>query len=59
MRRATGREIKVYRADILTHVFVLARQKGGAPGVDGVTFEDIDAAGLEPWLRSAGVSALR
>jgi RNA-directed DNA polymerase len=41
---------KVYRADILAHAYALARQNGGAPGVDGVTFEDIDAAGLEPWL---------
>ncbi|MFQ5974646.1 MAG: group II intron reverse transcriptase/maturase, partial [Alphaproteobacteria bacterium] len=31
---------------------------GGAPGVDGVTFEDIEAAGLEPWLAAVG-EALR
>ena len=41
---------KVYRADILAHAYALAKQNGGAPGVDGVTFEDIEAAGLEPWL---------
>ena len=41
---------KVYRADILAHAYALAKQKGGAPGVDGVTFEDIEAAGLERWL---------
>ena len=41
---------KVYRADILAHAYALSRQHGGAPGVDGVTFEDIEAAGLEPWL---------
>jgi RNA-directed DNA polymerase len=32
---------KVYRADILAHAYALSKQHGGAPGVDGVTFEDI------------------
>jgi RNA-directed DNA polymerase len=41
---------KVYRADILAHAYALSKQKGGAPGVDGVTFADIEAAGVEPWL---------
>ena len=36
---------KVYRADILAHAYALSRQRGGAPGVDGVTFEDIEGAG--------------
>jgi len=44
----------VYRADILAHAYALAKQKGGAPGVDGVTFEDIEAAGLERWLAAVG-----
>ncbi len=49
---------KVYRADILVHAYALAKQNGGAPGVDGVTFEDIEAAGVEPWLAAVG-EALR
>ena len=49
---------KVYRADILAHAYALAKQHGGAPGVDGVTFEDIEAAGLERWL-AAVQEALR
>ncbi len=49
---------KVYRADILAHAYALAKQNGGAPGVDGVTFEDIEAAGVEPWL-AAVQEALR
>src|SRR3989442_14952601 len=49
---------KVYRADILAHAYALAKQNGGAPGVYGVTFEDIEAAGLEPWL-AAVQEALR
>ena len=49
---------KVDRADILAHAYALSRQHGGAPGVDGVTFEDIEAAGLERWL-AAVQEALR
>jgi len=41
---------KVYRADILAHAYALSKQHRGAPGVDGVTFENIDAAGVERWL---------
>jgi RNA-directed DNA polymerase len=43
---------KVYREDIVAHAYRLARSNGGAPGVDGVRFEDIDASGLEEWLAS-------
>ena len=41
---------KVYRADILRHAYDLARANKGAPGVDGVGFAAIEAAGLETWL---------
>jgi RNA-directed DNA polymerase len=41
---------KVYREDILAHAYALARQNGGAPGVDGVSFEAIEAQGVEAWL---------
>jgi RNA-directed DNA polymerase len=41
---------KVYRADILAHAYALAEANKGAPGVDGVTFETIEAAGVEGWL---------
>jgi RNA-directed DNA polymerase len=49
---------KVHRADILAHAYALSRQKGGAPGVDGVPFAAIEAAGVEPWL-AAVQEALR
>jgi RNA-directed DNA polymerase len=49
---------KVYRPDILAHAYALSKQKGGAAGVDGVTFADIEAAGVEPWL-AAVQEALR
>jgi RNA-directed DNA polymerase len=41
---------KIYRADMLAHAYALARANGGAPGVDGMTFAAIEAAGLEEWL---------
>jgi len=49
---------KVYRMDILAHAYALSKQHGGAPGVDGVTFADIEAAGVERWL-AAVQEALR
>jgi RNA-directed DNA polymerase len=43
---------KVYRDDILRHAYHVSRAARGArtPGVDGVTFADIEAAGREEWL---------
>src|SRR5689334_6780059 len=41
---------KIYREDILSHAYKLARANKGAPGVDGQSFEDIESTGLERWL---------
>jgi RNA-directed DNA polymerase len=41
---------KIHRADILLHAYRLARANAGAPGVDGMTFDKIEAQGLEMWL---------
>src|SRR5919206_366073 len=41
---------KICRADILRHAYGLARANAGAPGVDGVSFEQIEERGLEAWL---------
>ena len=41
---------KICREDILHHAYRLARANAGAPGVDEVTFAQIDEWGLEAWL---------
>src|ERR1700730_17580285 len=41
---------KICRADILRHAYGLARANAGAPGVDGVSFAQIEEQGLEAWL---------
>ena len=41
---------KICREDILLHAYGLARANAGAPGVDGVTFAQIEERGLEAWL---------
>jgi len=43
---------KICREDVLRHAYALARDNAGAPGVDGVTFKQIDELGLEKWLAS-------
>jgi RNA-directed DNA polymerase len=41
---------KICREDILCQAYAQARANAGASGVDGVTFEQIDASGVEVWL---------
>ncbi len=41
---------KVYRADVLWHAYQCCRANRGAAGVDGQTFEDIEASGVMEWL---------
>src|SRR5437899_1090327 len=41
---------KIYREDILRHAYGVARANAGSPGVDGMSFAQIEASGLEAWL---------
>jgi RNA-directed DNA polymerase len=46
---------KVWRADILAHAWTLAKANAGAAGVDGVSFAQIEAGGVERgpnWVRN-------
>jgi hypothetical protein len=41
---------KLYRKDVLLHAWRCCRTNGGAPGVDGVTFQQIEQGGVNGWL---------
>ena len=41
---------KVHRKDVLAHAYQCCRANGGAAGVDGQGFEDIEKYGVERWL---------
>ncbi|MDR1967571.1 MAG: group II intron reverse transcriptase/maturase, partial [Burkholderiaceae bacterium] len=41
---------KIWRRDILWHAWALTRSNRGAAGVDGVSFEQIEAQGVEEYL---------
>ncbi len=41
---------KLYRPDVLGHAFDRCRANGGAAGVDGQTFTDIETYGVQTWL---------
>src|SRR5271166_2020808 len=41
---------KVYRRDVLEAAYAQCRANGGAPGMDGQTFADIEQYGLAAWL---------
>jgi RNA-directed DNA polymerase len=41
---------KVWRQDVLCEAYRHCRTNDGVPGVDGVTFDRIEAQGLEAWL---------
>ncbi len=41
---------KVYRSDVMAHAYACCKANGGAAGVDGLTFADIEQYGLDRWL---------
>ena len=43
---------KLYRKDVLQHAWKCCRANGGKPGVDGITFAQIEREGVEGWLEA-------
>ena len=41
---------KMYREEILAYTYACCRANGGAPGLDGRDFADIEAYGVVRWL---------
>ncbi len=41
---------KVYREDVMAFAYKCCKANGGAAGVDGQTFEDIEEYGVQKWL---------
>jgi len=48
--RFWGLYTHVWKLDVLRQAYRLAKANNGAPGVDGETFAQIEASGVEPWL---------
>src|SRR5437879_8824562 len=48
--RFWGLYVHVGKLETLRAAYVMAKENDGAPGIDGVTFEAIEAAGVEPFL---------
>jgi RNA-directed DNA polymerase len=48
--RFWGLYVHVAKLETLRAAYAVAKQNDGAPGIDGVTFEAIEAAGVEPFL---------
>lgn len=41
---------KIYREDVLAHAYACCRANKGAAGIDGQSFEEVEAYGVERWL---------
>lgn len=52
--RFWGLYVHVSKLETLREAYRLAKQSDGAPGIDGVTFEAIEAEGLQAWLQRLG-----
>src|SRR6516225_870160 len=48
--RFWGLYVHVCKMETLREAYLLAKQNNGAPGIDGVTFEAIEAGGVEAFL---------
>src|SRR5438094_7090994 len=49
--RFWGLYVHVCKMETLHEAYLLAKKNNGAPGIDGVTFEDIERSGVEAFLQ--------
>src|SRR5438093_11981815 len=49
--RFWGLYVHICKVETLREAYRLAKQNNGAPGIDGVTFEAIEAGGVDPFLQ--------
>ena len=49
--RFWGLYVHVCKIETLQEAYKMAKRKNGAPGIDGVTFNDIEASGVEAFLQ--------
>jgi len=47
-----GLYVHVCKIETLEEAYRLAKENNGAPGIDGITFEDIEQSGVEEFLRN-------
>ena len=52
--RFWGLYVHVCKLETLRAAYAMAKENNGAPGIDGVTFEAIEAAGVEGFLAQLG-----
>ena len=57
--RFWGLYTHVWKLDVLREAYRLAKKNHGAPGVDGVTFEQVEAEGVETFARGPQPRAAR
>src|SRR4030067_1929015 len=50
--RFWGIFVHVTKIEVLAEAYRQAKRNGGAPGIDGQTFEDVDSAGVAAFLQS-------
>ena len=50
--RFWGLYVHVCKTNTLTESYQMAKRNNGAPGIDGMTFDDIEKAGVEGFLRN-------
>jgi len=48
--RFWGLYVHVCKMDTLQEAYLMAKKNNGAPGIDGVTFEDIEAQGAQRYI---------